>query len=1106
MHYVPESAREFLPEDAASSDSTNGSFHYQALPVYLLTACVGLLLAADYLLGWIDDPSVTRWRSVAGYRLALIAAVIGGARFLYQTLDGIFERRIGADFALTLAALAAIALGEHETAALVVFVALCGESIEGYTVDRAQSVIRGVFDLCPAKALVLRENREVEIDVADVVVDDRVVVRPGQRIPVDGEVLDGESAVDESMLSGESVPVPKLPGESVYMGTLNQLGTLTLIARTVGSDTVLNQIVQLVARAAEQKAPLERTADRLARYFLPAVLSIAALTLIGWRFAEGDWSAGVRPALAVLVVACPCALVLATPTAVMAAMAWLARAGVVVKGSAGLERLAAVDTVAFDKTGTLTTGRLSLGTVLPWGDHDERRVLRVAALAEKRSEHLLARLVVLEAERQGHIISAAERFQSHPGLGVVAGVRPETLGDWWVTSESKPESSDHQVVPSDLVPVVVGTEDLLAEQNVPLSDEARQAYESLELQGDTVFYVAAGQQLLGLITVRDQIRAESAEVLSALSAAGIERMALLTGDAERPARVIADRLPTVGEVHFRQLPQQKANWIQQQAAAGRRVAMVGDGVNDAPALAVADVGLALGAAGSDLAAEAGDIVLMGDPLKPLPGLLRLSRALVANIRQSIFLFAFGMNAVGVMACAWGWFSPVMGAVFHEFASLAVMLNAMRLLWFETWDRTWAGRLLGRLNRCAEWLIRECSPTRLAYAFVRRFKTIVRLAAAGAALWWLTMGITRVSLDEQAVVTRWGRHVSTLQPGWYWRWPAPFETVTAFRVNELRSVQIGFRNRQPLRVRGQFLPPIEWTDAHDEQATAETASESLVLTGEAVPVELTAEIHFRISDLPQYAFHVADPEQLLRVITESAIREHASRLSLDQMLTAKRSDSERQCLASIRAQAERYQLGLEPVSLNLLDVHPPRNVVPAYRDVADALEQQQQLINEAEAYRISQLLAVVGSRALQAAPQLLEEVGSDEQSQSLGDVIWRRITQLDSSGERIVAGRTAEILMHAEQLATARKESAAARRDRFRDLLAVYREHSRLTWLQMYWQMIEDVLAQREITIVDPKAAQRQHLLLGTPQDLLSTPRSMLGRPYAGPQKDDRPSP
>jgi len=335
MHYAPESPREFLPDAGANSagDRAAENFHYRSAPIYLLTAIVGTLIFTEFAINvvWgfthgatsVGVTSDSDWwaklratGTILGVRLVRIAAVLGGARILYQTLDGLISGRVGADLALTIACLASILLKQDETAALVVFIALCGESIEGYTVDRAQRAIRRIFQLCPRTARVLVGDDEQEVPIEQVIVGDMVIVRPGERIPVDGAVSSGQSAVDQSALTGESVPVDKALGDKVFAGTLNQFGALRIEATQVGQQTTLAQIVEMVGQATARKASLERTADRLARWFLPVVLGVAVLTLVGWRIASGSWSAGYLPALSVLVVACPCALGLATPTAV----------------------------------------------------------------------------------------------------------------------------------------------------------------------------------------------------------------------------------------------------------------------------------------------------------------------------------------------------------------------------------------------------------------------------------------------------------------------------------------------------------------------------------------------------------------------------------------------------------------------------------------------------------------------------------------------------------------------------------------------------------------------------------------------------------------------
>ncbi|MGH7202745.1 MAG: HAD-IC family P-type ATPase, partial [Planctomycetaceae bacterium] len=303
-------------------------------------------------------------------------------------------------------------------------------------------------------------------------------------------------------------------------------------------------------------------------------------------------------------------------------------------------------------------------------------------------------------------------------------------------------------------------------------------------------------QICGVIGVRDAVRSESGRVLDRLRSDGVERFALLTGDREAPARAVADALGGLDELHSELLPADKARWVEEQTKQGRRVAMVGDGVNDAPALATATVGIALGGAGSDIAAEAGDLVLMGDPLQPLPGLVRLSRALVRNIRQNILLFAFGLNGVGVLLSVLGVLSPVAAAVFHEIASLLVMLSALRLLWFERWEQTRLGRASDHLASGAEWLTENLSPARLVYRVLDHRTLLLRLTIAAAVLWWLLGNLVWIRPDEQAIVSRFGRHTATLSPGIYWRWPAPLEEVRRERVDALRTVAIGFRVEKP----------------------------------------------------------------------------------------------------------------------------------------------------------------------------------------------------------------------------------------------------------------------------------------------------------------------
>ena len=1173
-----------LRGDASSlRGDTRSNFHYQSAPLYVLTACVAALLVGDWVLSVGTPAAITAaadaglTKSAAklpnawfGYRLALLAAVLGGARILYHALDGLLSGRVGADLALTIACLAAIMLGEHETAGLVVLISLIGESLEGYTVDRARWAVRQSFALQPEVAhLTTQDGRERDVPVKDVQVGDFVVVRPGERMPVDGRVVAGKSAVDQSAFTGESLPIDKAVGDRVFAGTLNQFGALTVVSEALGDQTALARVAQQVGAAQSRKADLERLADKLAKWFLPAVLTIAVLTLFGWRIGTGSWSRGVLPALGVLVVACPCPLVLATPCAVMAALAWLARRGVVVRGSQALERLARVDTFAFDKTGTLTQGTLALGEIIPTSDLSALDVLRIAAIAERHSEHLLARLIVRSAEERGLTIPPPFEFETLPGAGVIAkvhaadvsgfvpsppssGERARVRGPSGKSAQPLPAAStlhsseektphpnplptteaavpeargegtgeDH-ALPSTLNPqpstfhtVVVGNRRALAQGEIAFSDEVVSLLKQRELAGESPLVVAVNGSVVGVMGVRETMRPESAGVLQELREAGVTQFALLTGDRPQPADAVVRSLGLFDHVATEQLPADKAAWIEAARRAGRCVAMVGDGTNDAPALAAADVGLVLGRAGADLAADAGDILLLGDPLRPLPGLLRLSRALVQNIWQSILLFAFGLNGLGVLACSLGWLSPVGGALFHEAASLAVMLNAMRLLWFDGWSGVQATRVTNAFVGAADWIAAAASPSRWVFWLIERRELVAKLCAATLVAAWFLSGVVVLSENEHALVTRFGRFEATLTAGPHWRWPWPLERVSREAVDRVRSVGIGFReqtpatNIRPIRLirpipsgtkAGQSTvrqPPlleqgiVEWTSSHGERDADALDSESLMLTADEVPVDLSAEVQYRIVDLKQFLFGgTRRPDDVLRAMAESVLRDLAASASLDELLTERRSELERQSLAQVRRRVAGYVLGIEIVDLQWLDVHPPKAVVPAYRQVADALEDRELLVNEADAYADRVLLGAVGEEALRSLKQsnrmaatqraITAETSSRARADwSLDDALWKRLLEVRSDGSTLLSGSAAASLNEAHVTAEKRRTSASSTANRFDRLLSEYQRAPRLTSLKLYWDAVTESLVQRPLTIVDPKAAGRQHLWLG----------------------------
>ena len=351
---------------------------------------------------------------------------------------------------------------------------------------------------------------------------------------------------------------------------------------------------------------------------------------------------------------------------------------------------------------------------------------------------------------------------------------------------------------------------------------------------------------------------------------------------------------------------------------------------------------------------------MGDPLRPLPGLIRLSRKLVSNIRQSIFFFAFGMNALGMALCALGVLTPVAGAIFHELASLAVMLNSMRLLWFENWNASRLGRACNQVSAYADRLGEFLSPTRIVFVLLDRWPAVCRLAAACLSLLWLTQNLVRIQPHEQGLVTRFGRFEQRLEPGLHWRWPPPLEDVTRAHVGWVRSLEIGYRtDRTAASEDIAMQKTVEWTDDHRRDGYRALPEESLVLTGDEVAVELTANLQFRIDDLYAYTYTTIDPETTLRAISENIIRGVAARARLDGLLTDNRQRIEREVRQRIRDDCREYGLGVDIVDFSFLEIHPPRSVVLAYRDVADAMEQQQQQINEAEAYYAARVIEAAG---------------------------------------------------------------------------------------------------------------------------------------------------
>jgi Cu+-exporting ATPase len=545
----------------------------------------------------------------------------------------------------------------YEAAAVIVTLVLLGQVLELRARSRTGAAIRALLGLAPKTARRIEaDGSERDVPLDQVQPGDRLRVRPGEKVPVDGTVVEGESSVDESMVTGESIPVEKGPGDRVIGATVNGTGGLVMEAERVGADTLLAQIVQMVAEAQRSRAPIQRLADVVAGWFVPAVVIIAILTFVVWGLwgPEPAMAYALINAVAVLIIACPCALGLATPMSIMVAAGRGATTGVLFKNAEAIEKLREVDTLVVDKTGTLTVGRPELVTVAPQPGTDERELLRLAAGLERGSEHPLAAAIVAGAEARGVEIPSAQEFASVTGKGVTGRV--------------------------DGRRVALGNRALLDELGIEPGDLARRA-EELRRDGQTVMFVAVEDRMAGLVGVADPIKASTPEAIDALHRAGV-RIVMLTGDSRTTAQAVAGKLG-IDEVVAEVLPDQKVDAVKRFQGEGRIVAMAGDGINDAPALAQAEVGIAMGT-GTDVAMESAGITLVKGDLTGIVRARRLSQATMRNIKQNLF-FAFVYNALGVPIAAgvlYPFFgillSPIIAAAAMSFSSVSVVSNALRL--------------------------------------------------------------------------------------------------------------------------------------------------------------------------------------------------------------------------------------------------------------------------------------------------------------------------------------------------------------------------------------------------------------------------------------------
>ncbi len=605
-----------------------------------------------------------------------IPIVIAGYRFYTVGFKALLSRSPNMDSLIAVSTTAAIGYSlystyqitknaEHaihglyyETAGVIIALILLGKTLESISKGKTSEAIKKLMGLAPKTATVVRDGQETEIPIDEVETDDIVVVKPGEKIPVDGVVMDGHTAIDESMLTGESMPVDKKVGDTVYAASMNKNGSIRFRATKVGGDTALAQIIKLVEDAQGSKAPIAQLADVVSGYFVPAVVAIAIVTFIAWMLGGQTLTFALTKFISVLVIACPCALGLATPTAIMVGTGRGAELGILIKGGEALETAHKIDTIVFDKTGTITEGKPESTDIMPANGFSEQQLLQLAATAEQGSEHPLGEAIVRRATEQGLVLATPQRFEAIPGHGIEVQTEDKT--------------------------VLIGNQKLMDERGVTLGQSKADA-DRLSSEGKTPMYVAIDGTFAGLIAVADVVKQSSARAIRQLQSMGIE-VAMITGDNRKTAEAIAAQVG-ITKVLAEVLPQDKSNEVKKLQAAGKKVSMVGDGINDAPALVQADIGIAIGS-GTDVAMESADIVLMKSDLMDVATAIHLSKSTIRIIKENLF-WAFAYNVAGIPIAAGILYlfggpllNPMFAAAAMSLSSVSVLSNALRLKRFK----------------------------------------------------------------------------------------------------------------------------------------------------------------------------------------------------------------------------------------------------------------------------------------------------------------------------------------------------------------------------------------------------------------------------------------
>jgi len=607
-----------------------------------------LLLIAGYSLGELYGEESTVSALIYGASI-----LIGGYALFIKGIENLFRLHFDMNTLMTVAIIGAAAIGKWSEGSIVVILFAISEILERYSMEKARQSIRSLMDIAPKEALIRRGSEELTVCVNDILVGDVMIVKPGQKLAMDGVVIKGTSTINQAAITGESVPTTKMMDDEVFAGTLNEEGLLEVKVTKRVEDTTISKIIHLVEEAQAERAPSQAFVDRFAKYYTPAIIIIAlGVAAIPPLILGGEWGNWVYRGLALLVVGCPCALVISTPIAIVTAIGNAAKNGVLIKGGIHLEEAGTISAIAFDKTGTLTKGLPEVTNIVTFGNKDEKELLAIAAVIEKGSQHPLASAIIRKAESAGANLSQAiDNFQSITGKGVKAIFRGEQY--------------------------YIGNPKLFYELNAEMTSGAHQQIEDLQKQGKTVMVLGTEQQVLALIAVTDEVRDSSRDVIEQLHQIGIKKTIMLTGDNQTTAIAIGKRLHVM-EVKADLMPQDKLDYIRKLHRDYGNVAMIGDGVNDAPALAASTVGIAMGGVGTDAALETADIALMADDLGKLPYTIRLSRKTLSIIKQNItFSLVIKLVALGLIIP--GWLTLWMAIFADMGATLIVTLNSLRLL-------------------------------------------------------------------------------------------------------------------------------------------------------------------------------------------------------------------------------------------------------------------------------------------------------------------------------------------------------------------------------------------------------------------------------------------